>query len=413
MIASRQVLSSFTSEEGGMPQKREAAIVGVYEYPLRAVGGSVNALQIKAESAAKALEDAGLTWKDVDAVYDNGQHGAAGLAISEYFGLNPTVIDNTSVGGTSYEFHVNHAAKMIAAGKCNVALITYGSTAHSDLRAIGTAGGTGEGRANLFGNMEDPWGMTLISNYALVKSRHMHQYGTTNEQFAAISVATRRHAMRNPEAVKAMTDLGFVGIGEISPNDVVDSRMIAYPLRLLECCMVSDGGGAVIVASPEVARNCRKKPVWVIGGGEATKYRENNGDITLSAGSQSGPIAFADAGVSPSEIDILMAYDSFSITVMCLIEDLGFCAKGEGGAFVSDGRINFDDPRKPALNTDGGGLSSNHPGERGIFLLLEATRQLRGESTSQVNDAKLGVAVGNGGQLGTRHATGVTILAAD
>jgi acetyl-CoA C-acetyltransferase len=261
--------------------------------------------------------------------------------------------------------------------------------------------------------MEDPWGLTLIGNYAMVKSRHMHQYGTTNEQFAHISVATRKHAMRNAEAVKAMTDLEFVGVREIGVDDVLESRLIAYPLRLLECCMVSDGGGAVVIASPEVTRNTRKKPVWIIGTGEATKYRENNGDITVSAGAQSGPIAFAEAGVAPSEIDVLMAYDSFSITVMCLIEDLGFCKKGEGGAYVGDGHLVFDDPRKPALNTDGGGLSSNHPGQRGIFLLLEATRQLRSESTSQVKDAKLAVAVGNGGQLGSRHATGVTILAAD
>ena len=174
-----------------------------------------------------------------------------------------------------------------------------------------------------------------------------------------------------------------------------------------------NGGGAVIVCSADMARNAKKKPVWIIGTGEATKYRENGGDITVSAGGQSGPTAFTDAGVTPSEIDILMAYDSFTITVMCMIEDLGFCKKGEGGEFVSDGRLHFDDPRKPTINTDGGGLSSNHPGARGIFLLLEATRQLRGESTSQVENPKLAVAVGNGGQLGSRHATGVTILAAD
>jgi acetyl-CoA C-acetyltransferase len=219
--------------------------------------------------------------------------------------------------------------------------------------------------------------------------------------------------MRNPEAVKAMTDLEFVGVRDLTVQDVLESRLIAYPLRLLECCMVSDGGGAVIIASPAVARNVRKKPVWIIGGGEATKYRENSGDITVSAGAQAAPTAFGEAGVTPAEIDVLMAYDSFSITVMCLIEDLGFCKKGEGGAYVGDGHLVFDDPHKPALNTDGGGLSSNHPGQRGIFLLLEATRQLRGESTSQVRDARLAVAVGNGGQLGSRHATAVTILAAD
>ncbi len=397
-----------------MAGSRDAAIVGIHEYPQRVVGLGTSALQIKAASAAKALEDAGLSWRDIDAVYDTGSHqGIGGLGISEYLGLKPTVIDNTSVGGTSYEFHANHAREMIAAGKCNVALLTYGSTAHSDRRAIGTAGGTGIGPANPINNMEDPWGLTLISNYAMVKQRHMFQYGTTDEQFAAISVATRKHAMRNPEAVKAMTDLEFVGVREITAEDVMDSRVIAHPLHLLECCMVSDGGGAVVIASSDVVRNIRKKPVWIIGTGEATKYRENGGDITVSAGGQSGPIAFAEAGISPSEVDVLMAYDSFSITVMCMIEDLGFCKKGDGGAFVGDGHLVFDDPRKPALNTDGGGLSSNHPGERGIFLLLEATRQLRGESMSQVKDAKLAVAVGNGGQLGSRHATGATILAAD
>ncbi len=396
-----------------MAQRREAAIVGINEYPLR-VAPDVSSLQIKAECAGKALEDAGLSWSDVDALYDTGgDQGIGGLGIAEYFGFKPRLIDTTYVGGTSFEFHANHARAMIAAGKCSVALITYGSTAHSDRRAIGTAGATGVGSATFINNMEDPWGLTLIANYAMVKTRHMHQYGTTNEQFAHISVATRRHAMRNPEAVKAMTDLEFVGVREISVEDVLESRLIAQPLRLLECCMVSDGGGALVIASPDVVRNTRKKPVWIIGSGEATKYRENNGDITLSAGSQSGPVAFGDAGVSPSEIDVLMAYDSFSITVMCMIEDLGFCPKGEGGNFIGDGHLMFDDPRKPALNTDGGGLSSNHPGQRGIFLLLEATRQLRGESNSQVTDPKLAVAVGNGGQLGSRHATGVTILAAD
>ena len=397
-----------------MPQRREAAIVGIHEYPLRVVGPGTSALQIKASSAIKALEDAGLSGKDVDAVYDTGTHqGIGGLGISEYLGLKPRVIDNTAVGGTSYEFQANHAAKMIAADKCNVALLTYGSTAHSDRRNIGTAGATGLGPATPASNMEDSWGQTLIANYGMVKNRHKHQYGTTDEQFAEISVVTRRHAMRNPEAVKAMTDLAFVGVNEITVQDVVDSRVIAHPLHLLECCMISDGGGAVVIASPEVAANCRKKPAWIIGTGEATKYRENGGDITVSAGAQSGPIAFADAGVSPDEVDVLMAYDSFSITVMCMIEDLGFCKKGEGGDYVSQRHLGFDDPRKPAMNTDGGGLSSNHPGERGIFLLLEATRQLRGESTAQAQDPKLAVAVGNGGMLGSRHATGVTILAAD
>jgi acetyl-CoA C-acetyltransferase len=214
-----------------MPQRKEAAIVGIYEYPLRVVGPGTSPLQIKAASAAKALEDAGLNWADVDAVYDTaGDQGIGGLGISEYFGFKPRIIDTTYVGGSSFEFQANHARAMVAAGKCNVALITYGSTAHSDRRAIGTAGATGVGQATFINNMEDPWGLTLIGNYAMVKTRHMFQYGTTNEQFAAISVATRRHAMRNPEAVRAMTDLEFVGVREISVSDVLESRVIAHPL---------------------------------------------------------------------------------------------------------------------------------------------------------------------------------------
>ncbi|MCL4241227.1 MAG: hypothetical protein KJ048_07725 [Dehalococcoidia bacterium] len=395
-------------------QRRDAAIVGIHEYPKRKAPG-VTALQIKAECAAKALEDAGLKWSDVDGLYD-AQDGAgmAGLGLAEYFGLKPNVIDTTAVGGSSYEFHASHAKRDIAAGKCKVALLTYGSTAHSDSRRIGSmGGGMGAGAASPLSNMTDPWGMTLIANYAMVAQRHMYQYGTTSEQLARISVATRAHAMRNPEAVQAMTDLEFVGINEITVEDVLNSRMIADPLHLLECCMVSDGGGAVVIASPEVARDCKKKPVWIIGSGEATKYSENGGDLTVSAAAQSGPRAWAEADVRPDEIDIAMIYDSFTITVMIMLEDLGFCKKGEGGAFVSEQRLRWDSPLKPSLNTDGGGLSSNHPGMRGLFLLLEATRQLRGESTSQRAGARLAVAHGNGGMLATSHTGGTIILARD
>ncbi len=395
-------------------QKRDAAIVGIYEYPLRKAPG-VTPLQIKADCAAKALADAGLSWKDVDAVYD-AQDGAgmSGLSLPEYFGFKPNVIDTTAVGGSSYEFHASHARRAIASGKAKVALLTYGSTAHSDSRAIGTGGGgMGAGAPSPLDNMQSPYGMTLIANYAMVAHRHMHQYGTTGADLARIAVATRAHAVRNPEAVQAMTDLLYVGTGEITVDDVLGSRMVADPLHLLDCCMVSDGGGAVVIASADVARDCKKKPVWIIGSGEATKYSENGGDLTVSAAAQSGPVAFGEAGVKPSELDIAMIYDSFTITVMVMLEDLGFCKKGEGGAFVSEQRLRWDSPLKPALNTDGGGLSSNHPGMRGIFLLLEAARQLRGESTSQRAGAKLAVAHGNGGMLATSHTGGTIILAAD
>ena len=394
-------------------QVRDAAIVGIHEYPSRDVEGLLSPLQIKAASASAALEDAGLTWQDVDAIYDAGDGGGmSGLTISEYFGLKPNVIDTTNVGGSSYEYHAAHARRDIAAGKARVALLTYGSTAHSNARAIGV-GGRGGG-SHPVENMETFAGMTLVSNYAMVAQRHMYDYGTTSEQLAEISIATRLHAMRNPQAVKAMEDLEFLDIRETSIEDVVSSRMIADPLHLLECCMISDGGGAVVIASAEVARDCRHTPVWILGAGEATKYPENGGDITTSAAVQSAPAAFAEAGITPAEIDIAMIYDSFSITVLTLLEDLGFCAKGEGGAWVEGGRLRFDRPQDgPALNTDGGGLSSNHPGMRGIFLLIEAARQLRGESCSQVNDAKLAVAHGNGGMLGSRHCAGTVILGRD
>lgn len=392
---------------------RSAAIVGIHEYPSRDVEGTLSPLQIKAACAARALEDAGLGWQDVDAIYDAGEAGPmSGFMISEYFGIRPSVIDTTNVGGSSYEYHAAHARRDIAAGKAKVALLTYGSTAHSNAARIGVGGRGGLGLPG--DNMESFVGQTLVANYAMVARRHMYEYGTTSEQLAEISVATRAHAMRNPEAVQAMTDLEFVGIRETTVGDVVNSRMIADPLHLLECCMISDGGGAVVIAAPEVAKDCAKPPVWLLGSGEATKYPENGGDITTSAAVQSGPQAFGEAGVTPAEMDVAMIYDSFSITVLALLEDLGFCPKGEGGRWVEGGRLRWDRPNDgPALNTDGGGLSSNHPGMRGIFLLIEAARQLRGESTSQVDGARLAVAHGNGGMLGARHCAGTVILGRD
>ena len=396
-----------------MAKERKAAIVGIHEYPLRVARG-VSAMEIKVDSIRAALADAGLSWNEVDALYDaQDAEAGGGLQLSAYLGLKPTVIDTTSVGGSSFEFQAAHAMRDIAAGKCRVAILSYGAISASNRLAIGT-GDRGGNAANWRTNMERMYGSTLIANYGLVKQRHMHEYGTTTEKLAGISIATRKHAMRNPEAVRAMTDLEFVGINEITVQDVLDSRVVADPLHLLECCMISDGGGAVVIASPEVARNCRKMPVWIIGTGEAIKYQDNDGDITTSAGAQSGPIAFGEAGVLPEEIDIGMIYDSFSITVAVCLEDLGFCKKGEVADFVAGGRLAFDNPEtKLALNTDGGGLSSNHPGMRGIFLLLEATRQLRGESTAQVPDAKLAIAHGNGGQLGAVHTGGTVILAKD
>ena len=397
-------------------QTRDAAIVGIYEYPKRKVE-ELSPLQIKAESAIKALQDAGLTWKDVDAIYECGEGGGvlSGIpATPEYFGIKANVIDTTMVGGASFEFQAAHAKRAIAAGKAKVALLTYGSTTRRDGAALGSGGRTlSQGPAHPVGNMEDLWGLTLVGDYAMVAQRHMHLYGTTSEQLAEISVAARYHATRNPQAMQAMQDLGYKSTGEITVEDVVESRIVADPLHRLECCMISDGGGAAVIASADVARDCRQKSAWILGTGEAVKYPESGGDITVSGAAQSGPPAFSEAGVKPDEIDITMLYDSFTITVLTVLEDLGFCKKGEGGSFVEGGRLRFDSPAKPSLNTDGGGLSSNHPGMRGLFLLIEATRQLRGESTSQVDGASLAVASGLGGRLGGRHSAGTVILGGD
>ena len=383
---------------------RLAAIAGICEYPKRVVPDK-SVLQIKSWSAAQALADAGLSWADVDGLYDAGDAGGgvAGLVLAEYLGVHPRVIDTTSTGGSSYEVLTAHAARDISLGRARVALITYGSRQRSKGRGGLPAGDLPNN------NMEDVWGNILIGLYALATCRHMHQYGTTSEQLAEIAVTTRRHATRNPAAVEALTDLGIRRNGEITVDDVLSSRVIADPLHLLDCCLVSDGGGAVVIVSPEVARDIKQPPVWVLGSGEAVGYFDNSSEISVSAAASSGPAAFGQAGISPSEIDVAMCYDSFTYTVLTILEDLGFCAKGEGGPFVSGGRLAFDSGQRPALNTDGGGLSSNHPGMRGIFLLIEATRQLRGTSTSQVPGAKLAVAHGNGGWLGGRHC-GATII---
>ena len=392
---------------------RDAAIVGIHEYPKRLAPGT-SALQIKAASAAAALEDAGLSWSDVDAVYDAGDGpGMAGLSIQEYFNIHPRITDTTAVGGSSFEFQAGHARDEIRAGRAKVALLTYGSTARSDAWNIGTGAMPGRSAVAPADNMELPWGVTLIANYAMVARRHMHQYGTTSEQLAEIAVTTRAHAVRNPQAVQALTDLKYRGVGEITIDDVVNGRMIADPLHRLECCMISDGGGAVVIAGEDVARDTRQKPVWILGAGEGIGFVDNANDITVSAAAQSGPRAFAEAGLTPQQMDIAMIYDSFTITVLECLEDLGFAPKGEGGRYVEGGRLRWDNPDGPALNTDGGGLFSNHPGMRGIFLLIEATRQLRGQSTSQVEGARYAVAHGNGGRLGAVHAGGTVVLGAD
>jgi len=377
----------------------KVAIAGVYEHPTRWAPDKSES-QIMAESARGALADCGLTRDDVDGLFSAGiSMGPMGLVgLAEYLDLKPRYLDGTNIGGSSFVAHVSHAAAAIHAGLCEVALVLYGSTAASNAMAIGT--GLGGGRDPV-ASFVSPYGMTTVGSYALVAERHMFQYGTTSEQLAQIAVAMRRHAGQNPQAKMRKP---------ISVEDVLESRMIAAPLHLLDCCIISDGGGAVVVTSAERARDLAKPPVLLRGSGEAVCHQEvGSPDLLTIAAKQSGQNAFQMADLQPADIDFCTIYDSFTITVLLTLENLGFCKPGEGGAFVEDGRIELGGALP--VNPDGGGLSSNHPGMRGIFLVIEAVRQLRGEAENrQVANARVGLVHGTGGTLGTMHSGATLVL---
>ena len=380
-----------------MSIKGKTAVVGVYEHPLRWAPHKTQ-YQIMAESARGALADAGLTLKDVDGLFTSGVGGMGIVSLAEHLNLYPDYLDSNSIGGSSFVSHTGHAAAAITAGYCNVALILYGSTWSSDRFAIGTGGGAGSDPPEHF---ESCYGPTTVGDYALVAQRHMHEFGTTSEQLAEIAVTTRRHASLNPLA--KFRD-------PITVDDVLASRVVSSPLHLLDCCMISDGGGAIVVTSAERARDLKKKPVHILGAAE-TCYHTSAGmrDLTDAAAKQSGPKALARAGVAHKDINMAMVYDSFTITVCVTLESLGFCKKGEGGSFVQNGRVGLGGALP--INTDGGGLSSNHPGMRGIFLVIEATKQLRGEcGERQVKDCQLALCHGTGGTLGLRHSGATLIL---
>ncbi len=383
-----------------MSLRGKAAIVGAWEHPTR-FAPNKTMFQIMAESARGALDDAGLTIKDVDGLCTTGVGmGWMGLlGFCDYLNLTPSYVDSTAIGGSSFVAHTAHAAAAIAAGLCETVLIVYGSTAASQRFAIGTGGVAGGGEP--CDQYELPFGPTTVGSYAMIAQRHMHDYGTTPEQLAEVAVIARQHAALNPDAKYREP---------ITVADVLASRIVSSPLHLLDCCMISDGGGAVVVTSAERARDLKKPPVYLLGAGEAVRHTaRGTRDFLEVAAAQSGRLAFERAGVSHREIDLAMVYDSFTITVIVTLENLGFCKRGEGGAFVSGGRLRFDGDFP--LNTDGGGLSSNHPGMRGMFLLIEAARQLRGEAGArQVRDCQIALVHGTGGNLGTRHSGATLIL---
>ena len=389
--------------------KKGAAIVGIHEHVTR-YAPDKSELQIQGESVIKALEDAGLTKQDVEGLFTASSNVRnSGMNLADYLNLYPKFVDNTTVGGGSFEFHLSHALTAIAAGRINCAVITYSSLARSGGVSVGTGGVARFGHPRLDpapDSFEELYGLTTVGLYAMIAQRHMHLYGTTSVQLAEIAVAIRKHASMNPEAMFR---------DPITVDTVVNARVISSPLHLLDCCLISDGGGAVVVASPELARNCKQRPVWVLGVGEALAHQgAGQRDLIYIAAKQSHEPAFAMAGVTHRDIDMAMIYDSFTITVLETLEDLGFCKKGEGGDFVTGGRLQVGG--ELPINTDGGGLSSNHPGMRGIFLLLEATRQLRHQfegTPRQVENCQVALCHGTGGALGSRHSGGTVILGRD
>jgi acetyl-CoA acetyltransferase len=375
----------------------QAAIVGVTDdaSPTGELDDHGRALEVR--MIQEALDDAGLSLKDVDGICYAGGMGMGSMSLAEYLGISPRFTDTTMTGGSSYEVHVEHAAAAIAAGVADVVVSVYASTPQSDRKRRGAGGMRGGGRGwgdgpNPMAEWEMPYGLRQpMGAYALAASRHMAQYGTTSEQLAQIAVSTRQWASLNPRA--RFQD-------PITTDDVLNSPMQSSPLHLLDCCLVTDGAGAFVMTSAERARDLRKPPVYVLGAATCHDHQmiSQMPDLATTAGAISGPKAFDMAGLKPGDVDVLMGYDSFTITQLLHLEDLGFCAKGEGGPFVMDGKLGPGGALP--TNTNGGGLSYTHPGMYGMFLIVEAARQLRGECGGrQVEGADVAVAHGSGGVL--------------
>jgi len=381
----------------------KAYVAGVYEHPTRKATDKSLA-QLHAESALGALKDAGLNKDDVDGYFCAGDAPGLGpLSLVDYMGLKLKHLDATETGGSSYVLHVGHAAEAIAMGKCSVALITLAGRPRAEGMATGTAP-RNYGSSAPDVAFEFPFGPTVVNMYAMCAQRHMYEYGTTSEQLAWIKVAASHHAQYNEYAMLKNV---------VTVDEVVNSPMIADPLHRLDCCVISDGGGAIIVTSPEIAKTLKRPLVKVIGAGEAPKHQMGGKiDLTYSGAVWSGPLAFEEAHVKPTDIKYASIYDSFTITVLMQLEDLGFCEKGKGGAFVSDGNLIAGTGKLP-FNTDGGGLCNNHPANRGgLTKVIEAVRQLRGEAHPhvQVQNCNLALAHGTGGSLGTRHGSATVIM---
>ncbi|TDE39195.1 acetyl-CoA acetyltransferase [Actinomadura sp. 6K520] len=370
------------------------AIVGAAECDLGVTNRSILGLQ--AQAVSRALDDAGLTLRDVDGIATTGVARFSATQLADYFGIEPRWTDSTYAGGSVYEMFVARAAQAIQAGQAETVVLTFASNQRSARSR--SLGGVVEDHTPE-AQFETPYGPLFpLSYYAMAAQRYMHVYGKTREQLAEIAVAAREWALLNPAAFR-------YGRGPLTAADVLGSAMISSPLTALDSCLVTDGGGAIVLTSLERARDLRRTPVEVLGYGERTTNTSMTAvpDLTVTGAAGSGADAFARAGVTPADIDVVQVYDSFTITVALTLEGLGFCGRGEALDWIAGGRIRpgGDFP----LNTSGGGLSYCHPGQFGILLLVEAVRQLRGEAGDrQVGGARLAVAHGTGGILST-HAT--------
>lgn len=387
-----------------MSIKGKAYIAGIYEHPTR-LATDISLAQIHAQVAKGALDDAGLSKDDVDGYFCAGDAPGLGpMSMVEYMGLKPRHVDSTDTGGSSYLLHVAHAAEAIAMGKCKVALITLAGRPRAEGMATGTVPRSRGGTPTPDEPFEFPYGPTVVNMYAMCAMRHMHEFGTTSEQLAWIKVAASHHAQYNEHAL--LRDV-------VTVEQVVNSPMISDPLHRLDCCVITDGGGAIVVVAPEIAKSLKRPKVKLIGAGEFVKTQMGGKvDLTYSGARFSGATAFAEAGVKPSDMKYVSIYDSFTITVLMQLEDLGFAEKGKGGKLVADGNLIAGTGKLP-FNTDGGGLCSNHPANRGgLTKVLEAVRQLRGEAHPkvQVKNCDLALAHGTGGSLGLRHGSGTVIL---
>ncbi len=386
-----------------MSLKSKVAIVGADETDQIGIVPDMTPIMMHAQAARNALRDAGIDKSEVDAVFTCGIGAMASVQLCEYLGIIPRYTDNTMTGGSSFEIHVEHAAAAINAGLCNVALITHGETGFSARNRRGPRPSFSFDSSLPASQFESPFGVGgAPSTYSMAATRHMHEYGTTSEHLAEIAVATRKWAQLNPRAM--MRD-------PLTIEDVLSSRWVAYPFHIYDCCLVTDAGGAVVVVGAERARAFKKKPVWVLGTGEASTHQTLLGmpDLTQTPARYSGKAAFEMAGVKHDDIDVVEVYDSFTYTALVTIEELGFCKKGEGGPFLANQRTapGGDFP----MNTNGGGLSYTHPGMYGMFILIEAVRQLRGEcGPRQVPNAKVACVNATGGML---SATGTLILGSD